>query len=601
MKQWKFIGKNSKLYDNEIKGYIHILNNGALSKMQIPNNEKISLNLMQGFITFQIYLNSTKSFTIEISISDSNNGKKRLLLSACSKEFIMNQLHCRIPIINIPTGIWINFCIDILSFVSECFKGQSFRAIDSICLSADCKVRRICGMRQLYTKSAEEYLNLGEETLLPKGFILPGDVQCVNINFDMEYIKNTVDIKNIKDNNNKENKNIPKTSQGNRRTFNSKIREKSNEKETNRNNNFKMEKDKKEFERRSKSSNKAVKPLCKGKETNINVKNKKIKNYLENDTNSNKDLRKVFSNKIGGNRIIHDKTGRAILLGKEGTNNGPQIINNNNTIKCRKQQNNFSKSLGKVKINNNNKTYNRKNSLKPTNEKNEMLTYGQNKFSGISNGLEQNNYNTKENSNINKAIENITNNEEKKLKQKKECKNIGIHIKNKKEEPLFNTFNYKDIESKENTLIINQSNFNSPSIPEMVDLDINNTYLKNIENDINENGIIYLEKQEIKDEPKRTNDNSTIKNEQVESILVFEGLIPEITEEKNERPYTPPMLKIIPVNEDKNSINNKINNNNMNISKVNESIIQNHYCDLVYDNETGRYYDSKTKVFYDFK
>ena len=167
--------------------------------MQIPINEKSSLNLMHGFITFQIYLNTTKSFTIEIAITDTNNGKKRILLSACSKEFIKNQLHCRIPIINIPTGIWINFSIDILSFVSECFKGQSFRAIDSICLSADCKIRRICGMRQLYTLSLEEYLQ-GDDTVLPKGFVLPNEIKYVNINFDMNYIKQTVEIKNIKNN-----------------------------------------------------------------------------------------------------------------------------------------------------------------------------------------------------------------------------------------------------------------------------------------------------------------------------------------------------------------------------------------------------------------
>ena len=103
--------------------------------MQIPINEKSSLNLMHGFLTFQIYLNTTKSFTIEIAISDNNNGKKRILLSACSREFTINQMHCRIPIINIPTGIWINFSIDILSFINECFKGQSFRSIDSICLT----------------------------------------------------------------------------------------------------------------------------------------------------------------------------------------------------------------------------------------------------------------------------------------------------------------------------------------------------------------------------------------------------------------------------------------------------------------------------------
>ena len=185
--------------------------------MQIPINEKTSLNLMHGFITFQIYLNTTKSFTIEIAISDTNNGKKRILLSACSKEFIINQLHCRIPIISIPTNIWINFSIDILSFVSECFKGQSFRAIDSIILSADCKIRRICGMRQLYTLSEEEFLQ-GDDSILPKGFILPNEIKHININFDMNYIRQTVDIQNIKNNNYlaKDKRSYPKTSQSKR-------------------------------------------------------------------------------------------------------------------------------------------------------------------------------------------------------------------------------------------------------------------------------------------------------------------------------------------------------------------------------------------------
>jgi hypothetical protein len=51
-------------------------------------NEKTSLNLMHGFINFQVYLNTIKSFTTEIVISDINNDKKRILLSAYYKEFI---------------------------------------------------------------------------------------------------------------------------------------------------------------------------------------------------------------------------------------------------------------------------------------------------------------------------------------------------------------------------------------------------------------------------------------------------------------------------------------------------------------------------------
>ena len=54
--------------------------------------------------------------------------------------------------------------------------------------------------------------------------------------------------------------------------------------------------------------------------------------------------------------------------------------------------------------------------------------------------------------------------------------NTNNNIIKKEEINLFNTFNYKELESKENTLLVNQSNFNNASIPEIVDLDINNTY-----------------------------------------------------------------------------------------------------------------------------
>ena len=64
---------------------------------------------------------------------------------------------------------------------------------------------------------------------------------------------------------------------------------------------------------------------------------------------------------------------------------------------------------------------------------------------------------------------------------------------------------------------------------------------------------------------------------------------------KNERPYTPPIQKILPEND------GEIKETDNDTSKINESIIKNHYCDLVYDNEKGKYYDTKLKIFYDFK
>ena len=120
-----------------------------------------------------------------------------------------------------------------------------------------------------------------------------------------------------------------------------------------------------------------------------------------------------------------------------------------------------------------------------------------------------------------------------------------------------------------------------------MDLDINNTYLKNNENELNfNNDIILIDNKNIKE-------NNAIKPEQMDSLYA-EKILSGINDNKNERPYTPPLQKIVPVNNENNSTLN-----NINISKVNESLIQNHYCDLVYDKETGRYFDRKTNIFYD--
>ena len=561
------------------------MNVGALSKMQIPINEKSSLNLMHGFITFQIYLNNTKSFTIEIAISDANNGKKRILLSACSKEFIINQLHCRIPIINIPTGVWINFSIDILSFVSECFKGQAFRAIDSICLSADFKVRRICGMRQLYTLSEEEFLN-GDDTALPKGFILPDNVKSINLNFDMNYINQTVEMKNFKNNNPsmKDKRQYPKTSQSKRET------KLANTVNLHKNQNFNQINENRKINTGNKINRNNIRSKSIKKEkiknnpgNDINqIKNKNncnLREYVELNKGSNKNLRKLGSL----NKFENKK--------KEIKENIKKNDNNNNTKKKSKEKM-VSKSVGKVYLKNKTNTFIKgKNSKINTNicSKNEYNIKKKNDMKEDKVIIVQDNNIDNKNMIMNINI----NNGQPQIKQRNQVIFNNYNMP-KEELNLFNTFNYKDLESKENTLIINQSNFNNASIPEVVDLDTNITLLKNMENDANyNNDIIHIDNKNFVLNKK--NENSIMNQDQVDSLLA-DKILNTINDTKNDRPYTPPLQKIIPVNNENNPTLN-----NVNISRINESIIQNHYCDLVYDNATGRYYDKKTKIFYDFK
>ena len=621
VKLWKFIGKNAKIYDNELKSYIHVLNVGALSKMQIPINEKSSLNLFHGFLTFQIYLNTTKSFTIEIAISDNNYGKKRILFSACSKEFIINQMHCRIPIINIPTGCWINFSIDVLSFVSECFKGQSFRAIDSICLSADCKIRRICGMRQLYSNSEEEYFQ-GDDAILPKGFIFPMVVKYINFNLDMNYIKENMEMNNIKSNNNiyhnnmnninninKSKKIYPKTSQSKRddnkiknilnnnniNNIHNQIQDKENQKLNNESKPVKIE--------RKNSVNKtSIKP-----KTDINKKLNRnshtLKEFNESNRGSSKNIRnmnnlKMFKNeqkdnnpKLGSTLKKKEKTRKIynVNLNKPKEKYNSKSVKkvyvknltqdkNNNTLKRNLEKNNFDDNLEK--------TYKGKHSM---NEMKSTTTSNNNNKINKNNNNNEYDINTKEKQNINKMPQIIQ------INQVLINNNTNNNIVSKEDLNLFNTFNYKELESKENTLLVNQSNFNNASIPEIVDLDINNTFLKNVENDTNINN----KKNEMKllDKNNR-NEKNFIKNQEQMDSLFGDKILDEINKNNNtnERPYTPPIQKIIPVNNDINGTTN-----NVNFSKINESIMQNHYNDLVYDNETGALIDKKTNIYYELK
>ena len=148
LSKWGFNGKCSKVYDPKLHSYEMVFSIGNLSKMEIPKSSKIkTLSLFQSFIVFQIYLFTSKQFTIEIAISDSTNAKRRLIFSTNNSDLAINQLHCRIPIFKFPIGRWVNFSVDILSFVSKCYKNLTFRSVDYISLSMSGKVRYIFAMR----------------------------------------------------------------------------------------------------------------------------------------------------------------------------------------------------------------------------------------------------------------------------------------------------------------------------------------------------------------------------------------------------------------------------------------------------------------------
>ena len=625
LKQWKFIGKNQKIYDNKTKNYIHSLTNGALSKMQIPNNEKNNLGLTYGFLIFQIDLNETKSFTIEVSILDSTNVKRRLLFSACSKELVINSLYCRIPLINFPTNIWVNLSIDIFGFVNEYFKNINFKCINFICLSANCKVRKICAMKKNFVDSLNEFIDTGDENLMPNDFLLPTQIDFINLTIDMNQINDNINLKLIKvnngnntnylnSNNNTINNNIvpiPKTSQGHR--TNQRLSTLHNT------NNFKNVPN-------STTKRKTI-------STVNTVTNNNSSNLTNNTTNSNTNSAKSNSkskSKSLGKQYLKKISSFNPTLNKTKENN--QNINLNLTRKKSTNTLNSTKTIQTINSN-----------FSPTNSKiKQWNLYDQNgrrinrNVSHI-NEIRENNFDLSKTqkpiksktpdrsfaNTLNHRTSNINNNKNKELKNqtlklqktivkppllnnkaipevfkfnKIPIKNFNIENQIENKSKLLGIINYND----DNT---NANNNNNASIQEVVDYDQNNTLLKGENNTTRESEkIIYRDKNDnlkilnirIKDDSIKDSQNKNSNKKDFIEESLKENLLQNINESTTNRPYTPPVSNMIP---DDGSDN--VNNNN--IKKINESIIKNHYNEMVYDKETGKYFNSRTNIYYDLK
>ena len=220
--KWHFIGKHSKLFDPSLRCYEMILSTGNLSKMEIPENKKNAkiktLSLFQGYVVFQLYLFTSKQLSIELAISDTTNAKRRLIFSSNNDNLVINQLHCRIPIFNFPIGRWVNLSIDILSFVSECFRNLTFRSVDYISLSMSGKVRYIFTMRTpLIDKNMEDELmddkfdeldDCGRGDIsgnssvaygakdIPDKYKFPPHEEVININMNCNYVLSQFYIQN---------------------------------------------------------------------------------------------------------------------------------------------------------------------------------------------------------------------------------------------------------------------------------------------------------------------------------------------------------------------------------------------------------------------
>ena len=139
---------DQKEYDKSIKSNVLVLEGESTrSKVIIPRDEKLSLYILQPFLVIQLFVLPGVSFSLEVVVLDAANQKRRILMSTSYREISVTAFHVKIPLSILKRGTWLNLCLDLLSFVADSFKGQTYRALESIVVCANCRLRRVFSMK----------------------------------------------------------------------------------------------------------------------------------------------------------------------------------------------------------------------------------------------------------------------------------------------------------------------------------------------------------------------------------------------------------------------------------------------------------------------
>ncbi|XP_064632404.1 protein CFAP20DC-like [Lineus longissimus] len=178
---WRLTGGAGvrKAYDKEVKSFVYSLEGSvATTKMQLPKDSKQALTLIQRYLVFQLHVPQGQDFSLDVGLTDLQNNKRRLVFSTSHKEVSLTPLHAKIPLTIMRRATWVNLCLDMVSLVGETWRGQTFKATESITLSANCKLRRIFSMKTQPPDDDDLFAHVSssEVDMIPRQFQIPHDV-----------------------------------------------------------------------------------------------------------------------------------------------------------------------------------------------------------------------------------------------------------------------------------------------------------------------------------------------------------------------------------------------------------------------------------------
>ena len=630
IKYWKLRGKYSKEFEPHSKSNIYYLHFGGVSNMSTPINEKHSLQINNSCLLFQFILFNFKSFSIEICVRDKTDTKRRFNLTSSVKEVETKSLYIKIPFIDYPMYIWTNLIVDLNSLIQHYFKTQTFKAIDSIHITGNLKIRKIFSLR---TKDEPiiKAIDMGKSIPLvnllftEKGNVVNTNIKIIGIN--NAHI-NTVNI---------DSKLIQNKPNTNKKRSPSPMNENTHNKYSTASditpNKFKQMYSKKSKEQHGSKTN--------INNINININNIKIEN-ISSKINENKKFIKELPDITKLTNNIKYKKGKnnfkkiAANANEEG-NNSNNIININNLSNTNNNamKNNFvekNKSLGKyIQNQKNNKKRNKSNNplvrpkLNKKIENSEIKEKkSEKKFDNINskaskkNSPSNNKLNQKDSEiiidNYHQAKEKEIiledyNNPETKVEKKFKFNNI----------PLGNSLLYKNqnkpkeeekeiyIDKKPDINNINNPNnkFSNTNMLLESGIDIKNIPIYDSIEEVADwqggNDLNNIQGEGLGNKLIRLDNNKKV--EKVNNNIDDDDLLEfgSIERKDTYRPYTPPIEELVQVNPNrmKGDSNMKMSLDKKSTLKSNKTL--KNYENLVYIEEKGLLYDPLTNKYYDIK
>ena len=566
---WKIKGKIKKEFEPYSKSYYQILLNGGVSILLLPIQEKQSLQISNFFLLVQFVLINPKSFLIELNVRDDVNNKKILKITLDN---------------NYPLNIWTNLLIDTSNIFQQTYQNSKLKYIDKILITGNIKLRKIYTLKTK-EEGLPKSLDLGKSVFLKNFFLqdLNKGLEKIDIKFSEHTNKKIISNINI-------NPNTP-LKPGKNSYFKTEV------KTNNMNpyhemikNNLKLINKFPKMERLANEIKYGLKINQDGIVENKNINKIFRFNELDN-INTNKKERERSLGKVSLQKDIINNVQRSKNKSLNYKIKNNQNQNNENTQKKYIEKNNIENKENNSKIVFQNDTLYNFGNIKNSKDVPKFLSYG------VSSLLEN-----KEKDENNKT----------KIKQEKEILlqridkgNINNPIvKESKEnnsiekDNISNNNKFGNFEILLDSAIINNTKLQAQlydSIEEESCLinNINSTNEKSKE----DGKIIVLDKGYNYENIQKNINNNNLENSDFPDISKLMG---DVNKDKN-RPYTPPISKLVPINqseiiEQKDKSKNINNPNNVSFTKIIKD-----GNELLFDEIKGYYYNPKTNIYYDIK